>query len=117
MSTRGSWSSRIGFILAGAGSAVGLGSIWRFPYMTGDNGGAAFVVIYLICCCLIGYPVMLAELALGRHSGKNPVGMFKKLSGGNRLSLERGRRPLCRQRSGDIRLVQRDCRMGGWVSL
>ncbi len=83
MSTRGSWSSRIGFILAGAGSAVGLGAIWRFPYMTGENGGAVFVVIYLICCFLIGYPVMLAELALGRHSGKNPVGMFRKLSGGN----------------------------------
>ncbi len=94
MSTRGSWSSRIGFILAGAGSAVGLGSIWRFPYMTGDNGGAAFVVVYLICCCLIGYPVMLAELALGRHSGKNPVGMFKKLSGGNNL-LWKGVGGLC----------------------
>jgi neurotransmitter:Na+ symporter, NSS family len=83
MSSRGSWSSRIGFILAGAGSAVGLGSIWRFPYMTGENGGAAFVVVYLACCFLIGYPVMLAELSLGRNSGKNPVGMLKKLSKGN----------------------------------
>ena len=86
MSSRGSWSSRIGFILAGAGSAVGLGAIWRFPYMTGENGGAVFVLIYLACCFLIGYPVMLAELSLGRHSGKNPVGMFRQLaSGGNLL--------------------------------
>ncbi len=83
MSSRGSWSSKIGFILAGAGSAVGLGAIWRFPYMTGENGGAVFVVIYLACCFLIGYPVMLAELSLGRHSGKNPVGMFRQLSRGN----------------------------------
>lgn len=94
MSSRGSWSSRIGFILAGAGSAVGLGSIWRFPYMTGDNGGAAFVVVYLACCFLIGYPVMLAELTLGRHSGKNPVGMFKKLSKDNSI-LWKGVGGLC----------------------
>jgi len=81
MSTRGAWSSKAGFILAGAGSAVGLGNIWRFPYMTGDNGGAVFVLLFLICCFLIGYPVMIAELSLGRSSGRNPVGMFKKLSG------------------------------------
>ena len=94
MSSRGSWSSKIGFILAGAGSAVGLGAIWRFPYMTGENGGAVFVLVYLACCFLIGYPVMLAELALGRHSGKNPVGMFRKLSGGNHL-LWKGVGGLC----------------------
>lgn len=94
MSSRGSWGSRIGFILAGAGSAVGLGSIWRFPYMTGENGGAVFVIIYLACCFLIGYPVMLAELTLGRHSGKNPVGMFKKLSKDNTL-LWKGVGGLC----------------------
>lgn len=94
MSPRGSWSSRIGFILAGAGSAVGLGSIWRFPYMTGENGGAVFVIIYLVCCFLIGYPVMLAELTLGRHSGKNPVGMFKKFSKDNSV-LWKGVGGLC----------------------
>ena len=85
MSTRGAWSSRAGFILAGAGSAIGLGAIWRFPYMTGDNGGAVFVIVFLVCCFFIGYPVMIAELTLGRNTEKNPVGMFQKLSGGGRL--------------------------------
>jgi len=80
MSTRGAWSSKAGFILAGAGSAVGLGNIWRFPYMTGDNGGAVFVLLFLICCFLIGYPVMIAELSLGRGTEKSPVGMIKKLT-------------------------------------
>jgi len=85
MSTRGAWSSKAGFILAGAGSAIGLGAIWRFPYMTGDNGGAVFVLVFLVCCFFIGYPVMIAELTLGRHTEKNPVGMFNRLSGGGRL--------------------------------
>jgi NSS family neurotransmitter:Na+ symporter len=85
MSTRGAWSSRAGFILAGAGSAIGLGAIWRFPYMTGDNGGAVFVIVFLVCCFFIGYPVMIAELTLGRNTEKNPVGMFNKLSGGGKL--------------------------------
>jgi NSS family neurotransmitter:Na+ symporter len=85
MLARGAWSSKAGFILAGAGSAVGLGNIWRFPYMTGDNGGAVFVLLFLVCCFLIGYPVMIAELTLGRNTQKNPVGMFKKLSDGGRL--------------------------------
>ena len=85
MSSRGAWSSKAGFILAGAGSAIGLGAIWRFPYMTGENGGAVFVIVFLICCFFIGYPVMIAELILGRNSQKNPVGMFKKLSGGGKL--------------------------------
>lgn len=85
MSTRGAWSSKTGFILAGAGSAVGLGAIWRFPYMTGDNGGAIFVLTFLVCCFIIGYPVMIAELTLGRHTEKNPVGMFKRLSNGGRI--------------------------------
>ncbi len=85
MSSRGAWSSKLGFILAGAGSAIGLGAIWRFPYMTGDNGGAIFVLVFLICCFFIGYPVMIAELSLGRNTEKNPVGMFKKLSKGGKL--------------------------------
>ncbi|MCP4724789.1 MAG: sodium-dependent transporter, partial [bacterium] len=85
MSTRGVWSSKLGFILAGAGSAIGLGAIWRFPYYTGDNGGAVFVFVFLIFCFFIGYPVMIAELTLGRHTQKNPVGMFNKLSGGKKL--------------------------------
>jgi len=76
-SSRGQWSSKLGFILAGAGSAVGLGNIWRFPYMTGENGGAAFVLVYLACVIFIGLPLLFNELALGRRSAKNVVGAFK----------------------------------------
>jgi NSS family neurotransmitter:Na+ symporter len=84
--THEKFGSRLGFILAAAGSAVGLGNIWRFPYMTADNGGAAFVLLYLGCVLLIGVPVLLAELSMGRASGKNAVGAFEALdpSGGKR---------------------------------
>ncbi|HHX77085.1 MAG TPA: sodium-dependent transporter, partial [Firmicutes bacterium] len=74
--TREHWGSRVGFILAAAGSAIGLGNIWRFPYITGTNGGAAFVIIYLLAIALIGYPLMVAEISLGRKSQKNPIGAF-----------------------------------------
>jgi NSS family neurotransmitter:Na+ symporter len=74
---RGQWGSKLGFIMAASGSAVGLGNIWRFPYMTGENGGAAFVVVYLACVVFIGLPLMWAELAFGRYSGKNPVDAFR----------------------------------------
>ncbi|MDZ7330895.1 MAG: sodium-dependent transporter [candidate division KSB1 bacterium] len=77
--SRGSWGSKIGFIVAAAGSAIGLGNIWRFPYVTGENGGAIFVLIYIIFVILIGWPVMVSELAIGRHTIKNPVGAFKTL--------------------------------------
>ncbi len=71
---RGEWSSKLGFILAASGSAIGLGNIWRYPYIVGKNGGAAFVIIYLLIVVVIGLPYMLGELALGRSSQKNPVG-------------------------------------------
>ena len=71
---RGQWSSRTGFILAAAGSAIGLGNIWRFPYVVGENGGAAFVLLYLMFVVVIGLPYMLAELSLGRGTQRNPVG-------------------------------------------
>jgi SNF family Na+-dependent transporter len=77
---RGSWGSRFGFVLAAAGSAVGLGHIWRFPYVTGENGGAAFVILYIGCVFLIGVPILFAELALGRHSNRNPVGAIKAIA-------------------------------------
>lgn len=80
---RGAWSSRVGFILAGAGSAIGLGNIWRFPYIAGENGGAVFVFIYLLCVFFIGFPVMIAELTLGRKTEKNPVGSIKTLAPGS----------------------------------
>lgn len=78
--TRGSWGSRFGFVLAAAGSAVGLGHIWRFPYVTGENGGAAFVILYILCVFMIGVPILFAELSLGRHSHKNPVGAIKAIA-------------------------------------
>ncbi len=77
---RGAWNSKLGFILAAAGSAVGLGNIWGFPTKVATEGGAAYLIVYLICTFLIGFPVMVAELAIGRKSGKNPVGAFKALS-------------------------------------
>jgi neurotransmitter:Na+ symporter, NSS family len=79
---RGSWNSKIGFIFAAAGSAVGLGNIWGFPSKVADNGGAIFLLIYIICCFIIGLPVMIAELTLGRKTGKNPVGAFRALGKG-----------------------------------
>jgi|TARA_B100000678_G_scaffold288113_1_gene295937 NSS family neurotransmitter:Na+ symporter len=74
---RGQWGSRLGFILAASGSAVGLGNIWRFPYVTGENGGAAFVFVYLLCVFLIGLPLLYVELSLGRASQRNPIDAFK----------------------------------------
>ncbi len=78
-SPRAQWNSKLGFILAAAGSAVGLGNIWRFPYVTQENGGGIFVLLYLVAVVFIGLPVMLAELTIGRHTQLNPVGAFKKL--------------------------------------
>ena len=80
---REQWASRLGFILAAAGSAIGLGNIWRFPYMTGENGGAAFIVIYLCAVFLLGYPLMVNETVLGRASHRDPVGAFKVLAPGS----------------------------------
>lgn len=77
--SRGEWSSQLGFVLAAAGSAVGLGNIWRFPYSAGENGGGAFVLIYLICVVALGLPVMLLEISLGRTTQRNPVGAFKAI--------------------------------------
>ena len=81
---RGQWGSKFGFIMAAAGSAVGLGNIWRFPYITGQNGGGAFVLIYVLCVVLIGIPMIFTELGLGRMSGVSTVGAFKK-TGANKF--------------------------------
>lgn len=77
--SRGIWKSRMGFILAASGSAIGLGNVWKFPYVVGQNGGGAFVLIYLICILVIGFPIMLAEFTLGRKTQLNPVGAFQKI--------------------------------------
>ena len=78
--SRGTWGSRMGFILAASGSAVGLGHIWRFPYVTGENGGAAFVLLYIASVFIIGVPILFAELTLGRHAQRNPVGAIKAIA-------------------------------------
>jgi NSS family neurotransmitter:Na+ symporter len=79
---RDSFGSKLGVIAAAAGSAVGLGNIWRFPYVTGQNGGGAFLLIYLIFILAIGFPVMLAELTIGRRAQRNALGSFRKLAPG-----------------------------------
>ena len=78
-SLHGHWSSRMAFILAVTGSAVGLGNIWKFPYIAGQNGGGAFVLIYLACVILIGMPVMMSEILIGRRGRRNPVATMKLL--------------------------------------
>lgn len=80
--TRGFWKSRMGFILAASGSAIGLGNVWKFPYITGENGGGAFVIVYLICIAIVGVPLMLAEFTMGRRTQLNPVGAFARLAPG-----------------------------------
>lgn len=78
--SRDSFGSKFGAIAAAAGSAIGLGNIWRFPYVAGENGGAAFLFLYLAFIAAIGIPVMLSEFYIGRSSQRNPVGAFKKLA-------------------------------------
>lgn len=84
---RASFGSKLGVILATAGSAVGLGNIWRFPYMAGENGGAVFIIIYIFCVLLLGIPCMISEFIIGRHGQANTARSFRKLSGGTMWSL------------------------------
>ena len=79
-SIHGTWSSRWTFILAATGSAVGLGNIWKFPYMAGDNGGGAFVLVYLACICIIGLPIMLGEIMIGRRGRSSPANSMRSLA-------------------------------------
>lgn len=86
-SLHGNWTSRLAFILAVTGSAVGLGNIWKFPYIAGQNGGGAFVLVYLFCVILIGMPVMMSEILIGRRGRRNPVATMALLGeeeGGSR---------------------------------
>lgn len=85
---RGRWSSRLAFVLAASGSAVGLGSIWKFPYITGTNGGGSFVVVYLLCVVLVAMPIMIAEILLGRTTQRSPVAAFRVMTrDGRRWSI------------------------------
>jgi NSS family neurotransmitter:Na+ symporter len=88
--TRATWGSKLGFVMAAAGSAIGLGNIWGFPTVAAQNGGAAFLVIYLLAVAFIGAPVMLAELIIGRKTQRNPVGAFKALAPGTAWFLVGG---------------------------
>ena len=81
-SPRETWATRVGFIFAAVGSAVGLGNIWRFPFQVGQEGGAAFLLIYLLFILLIGFPAMLVEFVVGRNTERNPVGALKAVGGG-----------------------------------
>lgn len=73
MKTHNQWASRMGFILATAGAAIGLGNLWKFPYLMGRNGGFPFLVAYLVFICILGLPVMITEMSIGRRTGHNPV--------------------------------------------
>jgi len=77
---RGQWSGKLGFIMAATGSAIGLGNLWKFPYITYENNGGAFVLVYIACVILVGLPIMMAELLIGRKTQLSPVGAFGKLS-------------------------------------
>jgi NSS family neurotransmitter:Na+ symporter len=79
-SIHGQWTGRLAFILAATGSAVGLGNIWKFPYIAGENGGGAFVLVYLLCIAMIGVPIMMAEILLGRRGRQNPVDTMAQLA-------------------------------------
>ena len=79
-SIHGNWSSRLAFILAATGAAVGLGNIWKFPYITGEHGGGAFVLVYLACVFGVGLPIMIAEMVLGRRGRRNPISSMRLLS-------------------------------------
>lgn len=79
-SIHGEWTTRWAFILAATGSAVGLGNIWKFPYITGENGGGAFVIVYLACIAIIGIPLMMAEVLIGRRGRQNPINSLKSLA-------------------------------------
>jgi len=79
-SIHGLWSSRWAFILAATGSAVGLGNIWKFPYITGENGGGAFVLVYLLCIAIVGIPIMMTEVMMGRRGRSTPINTMKRLA-------------------------------------
>ena len=79
---RAKFGSKLGLILATAGGAVGLGNVWRFPYMAGQNGGAAFILLYIGCILLLGLPCMVSEFIIGRHAASNTARAYTKLSDG-----------------------------------
>jgi NSS family neurotransmitter:Na+ symporter len=79
-SIHGMWTTRLAFILAATGSAVGLGNVWKFPYITGENGGGAFVLVYILCVLMIGIPIMMAEILIGRRGRQSPINTMRTLA-------------------------------------
>ena len=79
-----SFSSKIGVLLAAAGSAVGLGSIWKFPYVVGEDGGGAFIILYIVCSLVFGLPLVMNEFMIGKQSGRSAFGAYRALTGSNR---------------------------------
>ena len=77
---REQWGSKLGFILAASGSAVGIGNIWKYPHMAGQNGGAAFTIVYLACILVVGLSIVIAEFVIGRKTQLSPVGAFETLA-------------------------------------
>ena len=102
--------SRLGFILLSAGCAIGIGNVWKFPYVTGQNGGAIFVLIYIACLVLLGLPVMAMEFAMGRAAQKSPVKMYQELKPGSKWSIHG---LLCML--GNIILLMCYCTITGWM--
>ncbi|HSN70273.1 MAG TPA: sodium-dependent transporter [Steroidobacteraceae bacterium] len=82
----GAFSSRLAFVLAAAGSAVGLGNVWKFPYIAGENGGGAFVLVYLVCVAVLGLPILMAEIAIGRRGGHDPARAMRRVAEANARS-------------------------------
>ena len=89
---RVNFGSKIGIILASAGSAVGLGNIWRFPCEVGENGGAAFILVYILCVMFLGIPVMVSEFLIGRRSRANTGRGIRSVGTGHTLEMGRGPR-------------------------
>jgi NSS family neurotransmitter:Na+ symporter len=102
--------SRLGFILLSAGCAIGIGNVWKFPYITGQNGGAIFVLIYLACLVLLGLPVMTMEFAMGRAAQKSPVKMYQELTPGKKWKYHG---LVCM--AGNVLLLMCYCTIAGWM--
>ena len=110
------FSSRIGYVLAAAGSAVGLGNIWRFPYLTAKYGGGIFLLTYLILVLTFGYSLLIAENCLGRMTGKGPIGAFRDLCEGKTFFLGKVRIGGWLNSIAPIIIVPYYCVIGGWVT-
>lgn len=111
---RGTFSGKIGFVLSAAGASVGLGNIWRFPYLAAKYGGGIFLLIYIILAMTFGYTMIVAETSIGRMTGKSPVGAYKSFGNQPRSALRR--LDQCHHPHSDRPLLLRDRRVGHQIS-